>query len=175
MHMRSLETPDGVFSIQQLTVSDLAMFKSIRLESLKREPNVFGSSYEKERAMSDDEWLRRLTDTSSAYFVLKVCADVVGITGILTSCNDPTQAIFIASYIRREYRRKGASTLLYGARLDWATERGFAEIVVSHRASNVSSKWANQKHGFKYTHSEPHTWNDGKTEDNVFYKLKLSK
>jgi hypothetical protein len=73
--------------------------------------------------MTDSEWLDRLNNKGSAYFALKVGADIVGLTGILTNKDNPTQAIL--------------------------------------------------KHGFTYTHSEPHTWNDGKTEDNVVYKLKL--
>jgi GNAT superfamily N-acetyltransferase len=168
-----VHTPERIFSTQQLTASDLAIFKSIRLEALQKEPHVFGSNFKYESEMTDDEWLGRLHDKSSAYFVLKVGSDVVGLTGVVTSHEDPTQAIFIASYIQEAYRRKGGSKLLYAARLDWARANGFAEVVVSHRASNVSSKCANQKHGFEYTHSEPHTWNDGKTEDNIFYKLKL--
>jgi RimJ/RimL family protein N-acetyltransferase len=162
-----------IFFAQQLTVSDVEIFKSIRLEALQKEPHVFGARFDTESQMTNSEWLDRLVNEGSAYFALKDGPDVVGLTGIITSRDKPTQAILIASYIRQEYRRKGGSELLYKARLDWARAQGFAEVVVSHRASNESSKFANQKHGFEYTHRQAHTWNDGVTEDNVFYKLIL--
>lgn len=171
--MQSFEPRREIFSTVRLNSSDLESLKSIRLEALKKEPNVFGSSFERESQMTDGEWLDRLGNKGSAYFALKVGADIIGLTGILTNKDNSIQAILIASYIREEYRGRGGSELLYIARIDWARENGFSEIIVSHRASNISSKMANQKHGFVYTHSEPHTWNDGKTEDNVFYKLKL--
>jgi RimJ/RimL family protein N-acetyltransferase len=171
--MLSLDALKEIFSTQRLKKSDLECLKSIRLESLKKEPNVFGSTFESESQMTDGEWLDMLGNKSCAYFVLKVGADIVGLTGIYTNKDNKAQAKLFGSYIREEYRGRGGSELLYKARLDWAKENGFTEVIVSHRASNISSKMANQKHGFEYTHSEPHTWNDGKTEDNVFYMLTL--
>ncbi len=162
-----------MFTIQQLFKDDLETFKSIRLEALRSEPKYFGSSFEVESQFGDTDWLGRLTDTNQAYFALRVGTSVVGLTGILTDRGNPSRAILIASFIRSEYRRMGGSALLYRARLDWAVQKGFAEIVVSHRASNEASRIANQKHGFVFTHTEPHIWNDGESEDNVFYKLEL--
>jgi len=171
--MVSPDTRKQNFSIQQLKERDLELFKSLRLEALLMEPHLFGSTFEREGAMSDEEWLTKLRDPSCAFFVLMSGDESVGLTGILTSRENPKQAILIASYIREEHRRKGGSSFLYEARLDWARKKGFSEVIVSHRASNESSKRANQKHGFEYTHSEPHTWNDGVVEDNVFYRLRL--
>jgi len=161
------------FSIQKLEEQDLEIFKSMRLESLFKEPYLFGSTFERESQMSDSEWLERLKDRSRAYFVLKLGDECVGLTGILTNRENLKQAILVASYIREEHRRKGGSSFLYESRLDWARNNGFSEVIVSHRASNESSRRANQKHGFEYTHSEPHTWNDGVVELNVFYRLQL--
>jgi GNAT superfamily N-acetyltransferase len=173
LHMASLEVKKEVFSISRLQGSDLEAFKSIRLEALQRVPEVFGATYAEESQMSDGEWLARLNNESSAFFALNFGRDIVGVTGILTNRDNPKQAILIASYIREEHRRKGGSELLYQARINWARERGFAEIIVSHRASNISSKMANQKHGFVFTHAESRTWNDGTVEDEVCYKLVL--
>jgi RimJ/RimL family protein N-acetyltransferase len=171
--MSSLDVRKQVFSTQQLTPTDVGIFKSIRLEALQKEPQVFGARFEDESKLPDSEWRARLDTRGSAYFVLKVGHNVVGLTGIVTRREDPSQALLIASYIRNEYRGKGGSVPLYEARLNWARANGFSEVIVAHRASNEASKRANQKHGFEYSHSEPHLWNDEVTEDNVFYKLKL--
>lgn len=161
------------FSTRKLGEGDLELFKAIRLEALLKEPHLFGSTFERESSMSDAEWLSKLRDSSCAYFVLTLGQECVGVTGILTSRENPNHAILIASYIREEYRRKGGSDFLYEARLGWARKNGFEEVLVSHRASNEASRRANQRHGFEYTHSKSHTWNDGVVEDEVSYRLRL--
>jgi RimJ/RimL family protein N-acetyltransferase len=171
--MASLNPRKEIFSISRLQGADFHEFKSIRLEALQRVPEVFGATYEEESKLSDQEWIARLENKGSAFFALKYRGEIVGVTGILTNRDDPSQGILIASYIREEHRLKGGSELLYEARLQWARERGLKEVIVSHRASNEASKNANKKHGFICTHKEPHTWKDGVVEDNVFYKLTL--
>ena len=66
--------------------------------------------------------------------------------------------------------------MMYKARINWAKEHPTIErIIVSHRASNVASKYANQKHGFVFTRTHEKVWSDGKTEDEVCYELKVEK
>jgi RimJ/RimL family protein N-acetyltransferase len=65
---------------------------------------------------------------------------------------------------------------MYLTRIDWAKHQPTVEkIIVSHRASNLSSKYANQKHGFVETHKHEKVWSDGMTEDEVYYELKLTR
>ncbi len=173
MTMFSTDISKHTFSTQHLGERDLELFKTIRLEALLKEPHLLGVTFEIESRMSDGEWLKRLRGPASAYFALKLGEECVGLTGIVTNRDNPKQAILIASYIREEHRRKGGSESLYKVRLEWARRHGFEEVRVSHRASNEPSRKANQKHGFEYTHSEPHTWNDGAVEDEVFYRLRL--
>ena len=171
--MQQLGPQRELFSIRQLGSEDLNIFKSIRLEALQKEPQFFGSNFERESGFTDQDWLSALTDKSRAYFALSADKLVVGVTGIFKNEQNPSQAILIASYIRSEYRRMGGSDLLYRARLNWARDNGFSEVIVSHRASNDASKRSNQKHGFQYSHSAPHVWNDGIAEDEVSYVLQL--
>lgn len=63
---------------------------------------------------------------------------------------------------------------MYQTRINWAKEHPTVEkIIVSHRASNLSSKYANQKHGFVLTHKIEKVWTDGATDDEIFYELKI--
>jgi hypothetical protein len=63
---------------------------------------------------------------------------------------------------------------MYEARLEWVKSRpAFERIIVSHRASNLASKYANQKHRFVFTRTHEKIWADGKTEAEVCYELKL--
>ncbi|MCB1024704.1 MAG: GNAT family N-acetyltransferase, partial [Acidobacteria bacterium] len=163
-------------TIKQIDTNDWEIFRDVRLRALKTDPAVFGSNFERESAQTEDEWKEPLATVDCAIFIIFRDDSPIGMTAIAVKREDPTRktAILWGSWLEPDSRRKGISKLMYQARLDWAKKHPDIEkIVVSHRASNHSSKFANQKHGFKYTHSESKTWHDGITEDDVHYELKI--
>ena len=81
--------------------------------------------------------------------------------------------VLSASYIRKEYRGQGISALFYQTRIDWARENGYTEVYVAHREGNDASRAANQKFGFKYTHTEQTVWPDGTQSNKLWYRLEL--
>jgi RimJ/RimL family protein N-acetyltransferase len=163
-------------SIRQLTADDWREFSQVRLKALKTDPLVFGSNYEKESQFTEADWRERLQANDSAVFMLFAEETPIGMTGVSVDRDDPTgkTAIFWGSWLESHFRGKGLSELMYKARLDWAKARPTVErIIVSHRASNLASKYANQKHGFAYTRTHEKLWSDGATEDEVCYELYL--
>ena len=59
-------------------------------------------------------------------------------------------------------------------RIAWARAHPTVErVLVSHRASNVASMRANQRHGFVLTGRAPCEWPDGTVDDEVCYELRL--
>jgi RimJ/RimL family protein N-acetyltransferase len=101
----------------------------------------------------------------------------IGITCVSVDRNDPTRktALLWGSWLAPRVRGRGLSELMYKTRINWAKEqRGVEKIIVSHRASNVASKFANQKHGFVLTHKAGKIWMDSTTEDEIFYELKIN-
>lgn len=110
---------------------------------------------------------------SCAYFGLYHGDECIGLTGVVEHKDNPQDTLLIASYIRKEHRGKGLSRMLYEARIVWAKENGYKRAIISHRASNVASKAANQKHGFVYTHAERKIWPDGIADDQLFYQFLL--
>jgi RimJ/RimL family protein N-acetyltransferase len=166
----------NVYTISQLTENEWRQFSQIRLKALRTDPLVFGSNYQKESLYSEDEWRNLLRGENSAIFMIYENGKPVGITGIAVDRNDPTYktAIMWGSWLKPEVRRKGLSEMMYEARINWAKEHSMVEkIVVSHRAANLSSKAANQKHGFSFKRTVPKVWMDGVTEEEVFYELKI--
>lgn len=100
----------------------------------------------------------------------------IGMTGVSVFRDDPTgkTAIFWGSWLEPDFRGAGLSDLMYKTRIKWAKEHpGIERIIVSHRASNLASKYANQKHGFVYTKTHEKIWADGATEGEICYELKL--
>jgi GNAT superfamily N-acetyltransferase len=162
-----------VYIIRQLTVADVTAYKAIRLEALQQEPGMFGNSYALESGYTDQHWLDRVSNPNGAIFGLYHTTELIGITAIIIDGEHPEEAYMTQSYIRKTHRGKGLSQLLYKARLEWARERELGRLLIGHRESNLISKAANQRHGFKYAYSAPRTWPDGCTEDMLYYTLEL--
>ncbi len=164
------------FFIRQLTEDDWRQFSGIRLKALETDPQVFGSNYELESKFTEEDWRSRLRSDDSAIYMIYAGETPFGMTGVSVFRDDPTgrTAIFWGSWLEPEFRRRGLSDLMYRTRLDWAKNHpGIERLIVSHRASNVASKYANQKHGFVFTRAHEKTWSDGLTEDEVYYELNL--
>ena len=164
-------------TIKQLIGDDWFAFSQIRLKALQTDPQVFGSNYERESQMTETEWRSRLQAKDNAIFLLYDKDMPIGMTAVSVDRDDPTgkTALLWGSWLAPEFRRKGFSELMYRTRIHWAKQQPTVErIIVSHRASNVSSKYANQKHGFVYTHKIVKVWTDGMTEEEIFYELKIN-
>ncbi len=162
--------------LKQLSVADWEIFRDIRLKALKSDPGVFGANFADSSKKTPREWQDMLRNPNTAVFVICDHADIIGLTAISIDKDDPTetQALLWASWLEPEYRGKGISNLMYQTRLDWAREHPTCEkITVAHRASNLVSKYANQKHGFVFTHLEQQQWPDGKIEESHCYELNI--
>lgn len=165
-------------TIEKLTERDWRVFSEIRLRALQNDPHVFGSNYEREARFSEIDWRSRLQAKDNAIFLLRDDETPIGITCVSIDRTDPTgkTALLWGSWLAPEARGKGLSKLMYQTRIEWALRHPAVEkIVVSHRASNLASQRANQKHDFVFTHEIKKTWIDGATENEVFYELKINR
>ena len=162
--------------IKQLTENDWREFSQVRLKALQTDPRVFGSNYEKESQMTEADWRSRLQAKDNAVFLIYENEMAIGMTAVSVDRDDPTKktGLLWGSWLAPHFRGKGLSELMYQTRIKWAKEQPTVEkIIVSHRASNLSSKYANQKHGFVLTHKTEKVWTDGVTEDEIFYELEI--
>ena len=165
--------PEPVYTIRCFLPEEVAAYKVMRLEALQTEPGMFGSNYAREAGFTDAQWLDRIINPKVACMGLYCDGELIGITGIITDTEQPELGHLVQSYIRKAYRGKGLTNILYKARIDWAQEHGIKRIEVGHRANNAPSIAATLKAGFKYKNSVSNTWPDGSTEDIVYYELAL--
>lgn len=165
------------FSIRQLDEDDWAEFSRIRLKALQTDSEVFASSYQKESQFTESYWRSRLRDENCAIFVVLENEMPIGITGVSANREDASgkTAVLWGSWLEPNARGKGLSNLMYQARINWAKNRNaFEKVVVAHRASNLASKYANQKHGFIKTHEEEMIWTNGEIDVLISYELRLT-
>lgn len=161
-------------SIKQIKENDWQELRSLRLKSLQFDPTVFGSNYQKESAYTEADWRKMLQNEDTAIFLLYEDDAPIGITGISVDRDDSAKkkAHLWGSWLEPHIRGKGISALLYQARIAWAKQHPTIEtILVSHRASNLSSMHANQKHGFVFTHKQDKVWPDDGHDEQLFYEL----
>src|SRR4051812_49197783 len=110
----------GDYTVRKLMPLDWKIFKAMRLEAARNEPNVFVRPFAEEAQTTDEEWQARLADNSRLYLGLFDHDDMIGLSGIALHSHDPSIGVMVASYIQNAHRGKGLSNLFYEARLDWA-------------------------------------------------------
>ena len=164
--------------VRALEREDWEIFRERRLEALRTEPGVFASSFERESALSPEEWRDRVSGPQKRMFGLFDDEQLVGITGVIADPEDPSgaTALLVASFIVPAYRGRRLSARLYEARLDWiAPQSGFTRVVVSHRLSNEPSRRAAARFGFAEVARAERCWPDGSFEDEVVLELPLER
>jgi RimJ/RimL family protein N-acetyltransferase len=160
----------GIYKIRQLLENEANLYKSMRLEAIKKEPAMFRCTNPAEVDLTDEQWLERVKDPR-AVFGLFANDELVGMTSILLLNNN--EGYMGQSYVRKEHRGQGLSSLFYKIRMTWALDHQLKRLSVSHRESNIISKAANQRFGFQYSRREACNWQDGTTEDVLYYILDL--
>jgi RimJ/RimL family protein N-acetyltransferase len=162
--------------IRKLAVEDWQEFRTIRLRALKTNQAVFGGTYEDAEQRATEHWKEMLSDKRHAFFCLYEQAKIIGLTGVFTWREDPTNetALFVMSFIEPDYRGKGLSKLFYEARIDWCLQQAhFTKILVGHREGNDASRRANQAFGFKLVSKKMDLWPDGSQDYLYEYELDL--
>jgi len=142
------------YSMRPFRPEEVMIYKAMRLDALQKEAGMFGANYAFELTLTDDQWMDRIVNPNSACYGLFYKDELIGITGIIIDKEHPDLGHLIQSYILKPHRGKGLSNMLY-------------------KASNLASKAASARFGFKYTHREGRSWPDGSTEDILYYELSL--
>ncbi len=162
--------------IHRLTPADWATYRSVRLQALSLDPQVFSSNHARESAWSRDEWQQRLSNPDVAVFGVYLEDRLVGMTGIAIDREDATHAVLWGSWLSPSVRGRRLSDAMYAARIDWAAGRpALVQINVSHRATNVPVRAAILKHGFRRVGTETRTWPDGTDDEEWIYARSLQR
>jgi len=166
----------GTISIRALDRDEWEAFRDLRVRAMQLHPGVFSLAREEILTWTPEDWRAEIAAPTHQIFGLFDGETLIGSTAAFTFRGDPsgTTALLAGSFIEPRYRGRGLSNELYKARLDWIRDSGrFCRVLVSHRASNETSRRANQRHGFVTTKTESRTWPDGVAEDEIFYELAL--
>lgn len=134
--------------VRALTENDLAIFKRIRLEALKKEPEAFASHYDDWTALEDDAWLARLTGgyAHGAF----VDGEIVGLIGLMPEQPKKMRhrGSIVMVYLRSNQRGTGLAHALLDTIVAKAKELGLAQLELSVSAENPAGIRFYEREGF---------------------------
>ncbi|CAN7741095.1 GNAT family N-acetyltransferase [Bradyrhizobium sp. LjRoot220] len=153
--------------IRRLEISDAALFRDLRLEALQKNPEAFGSTFEKERAqpLSWFEATLRAADIFGAF----LDGTLAGMAGYSAQENSKQahKGLLWTMYVRAAARHTGLGQKLVAAVLDHA--RGRVEMVqLTVVSENESARRLYRAMGFvEYGYEKRGLKHDGRYYDEV--------
>lgn len=167
--------------IRELTKSDAAGYRALRLRALKEYPTIFSSSYEVEREWSLDRFAERLADSSGATdaFMLGcfVGDDLVGSLGFFRFEGPKIQHIgrIVAVHVAAEHQGKGCGRAIVAAALERARQMpGVSIIQLTATTTNDRAISMYESFGFEICGTTPRAiLVDGEYIDEHLMVLKL--
>ncbi len=149
-----------MIAIERITRGNLPLFKLVRLNALGESPFAFGSTYAREAAFTDSEWLARLERWNGEKGVGFLAVDGgmgCGIAGALLDLEDPTRAQLVSMWTAPAQRRHGVGKLLVDAVVDWAKSRRIKTLTLMVVSTNGPAIRFYERLGFAKTgRTEPY-------------------
>lgn len=136
--------------IRRLQPADAAAYRTVRLDALRKHPEVFGSSYEEESQYSLDEFARFLSppDTALGAFV---AGRLVGISGLYVprKLKQQHKGHIVGVYVDAAHRRSGLARTLVEAAIAEARQARLRVVQLSVTVGNEAARRLYVRMGFQ--------------------------
>jgi RimJ/RimL family protein N-acetyltransferase len=162
--------------VRMLGPDDLAAFRRIRLEALRTEPAAFASTAADWEALSDDEWLARLT--SGPVFAAFRGNEAVGLMGLRRERSRKTahRATIIMVYVRQSERGTGVAAKLLRCLTEHARDIGVRQLELAVSAENPQAIRYYEREGFARIGRIPGGFlHDGKEVDEIMMARRIDR
>ncbi|MGH7648970.1 MAG: GNAT family N-acetyltransferase [Gemmatimonadaceae bacterium] len=140
--------------IAPVTLSNVAMFKDVRLRALLDTPTAFGSTYARECEVTDVEWIGRAERWDGERGIGFLAIDDgrgCGIAGSLIEDADRAMATLVSMWTAPTHRRRGVARQLVDRVMLWAAGRGAAEVQLMVTSNNAPAIAFYERLGFART------------------------
>jgi ribosomal protein S18 acetylase RimI-like enzyme len=150
--------------LESITPANALVFKEVRLRALKSDPTAFGSTYEKECRLLDEEWLRRSVRWSSAGSIGLLAFDGESPCGLIACYTEeetgdrtddtiafrvPQWGHVVSMWVDPGYRRAQVGSALIEGIVAWAAGRGLAELRLMVTSVNPGAMAFYERLGFE--------------------------
>jgi GNAT superfamily N-acetyltransferase len=143
--------PLGMVLVRETVIDDWQALRDIRLEALRDAPYAFGSSYEREAAFGEPDWLRRIARGGNFLaFIPEVSAsEPAGLIGGYPETADMVE--LVSMYVRPKARGRGVGEALVATVFGWALARDAKTVHLWVTESNSRARALYQRCGFSPT------------------------
>lgn len=149
-----------MITITPITPENVFSFKKVRLQALQESPSAFGSTYAREVAFPESEWLARVerwNGEKGVGFLAMNEKTACGIAGALLDPEDTSRAQLVSMWTAPSHRRTGVGRLLVNAILDWARQRNVKTLLLMVVSTNDAAIRFYERLGFAKTgRTEPY-------------------
>lgn len=122
-------------TIRRLRADEWRAYRDLRLRALADAPDAFGSTWERERHRSDEDWAERLAaGTDSPWSLPLVAQEGDALVGLAWGRIDPAApetAHLFQMWVAPENRGRGCAGRLLDAVVAWAREAGARRLLLS--------------------------------------------
>jgi GNAT superfamily N-acetyltransferase len=137
-------------AVRAIDVSAWRTLRDVRLAALQDAPRAFGSSYEREIAFTEDDWLSRITRGVSFFaYTGGPSSAPVGIVGALES--RPRAAELVSMWVHPQARGRGVGGALVETVLQWARAEGHDLVHLWVTEANNPARCLYERCGFALT------------------------
>jgi ribosomal protein S18 acetylase RimI-like enzyme len=147
--------------VRRLGPGDEDELRAVRLAALTADPDVFGSTLDRERGLGPADWTRRLTPPSTAFVVAEPAA---GMAWGVPDAADAAVAHLYGMWVRADLRGTGAADDLIGAVVAWTAEQGRSRLQLTVLVGNERAEALYVRHGFARTGTFESRPRDGREE-----------
>ena len=137
--------------VREVVADDWQALRDIRLAALRDAPYAFGSTYEREAAFAEADWLRRIASggTFLAYLPEVSASDPAGLAGGYPESPDTVE--LVSMYVPPRARGRGVGEALVAAVIDWARARNVTSVDLWVTETNKRARLLYERLGFTLT------------------------
>jgi GNAT superfamily N-acetyltransferase len=134
-------------SVRRLEPKDWKLLRDLRLQALSESPSAFGSTYEGERPLAEDDWRERLARPGRVSLFASLGDQPVGIAG--GYLGDEGYAEVVSMWVAPAARGRGVGDALVAQVLRWAREQDVREVRLWVTRGNDVAERLYERHGFE--------------------------
>jgi GNAT superfamily N-acetyltransferase len=140
----------AIVMVRAIAVSEWCVMRDVRLAALQDAPDAFGSSYEREIAFTQDDWLSRIS--RGANFLAYTGGQGSAPAGIVGAFEPrPCAAELVSMWVRPPARGHGIGRALVETVLQWARTEGHDLVHLWVTETNHPARRLYERCGFART------------------------
>jgi GNAT superfamily N-acetyltransferase len=131
---------------EEVTPEGWPAWRTIRLRSLRQDPDAFGSTHEREAAFDEATWRSRLDDTNGPSILAYADGEPVGLGA--GWCYQPGRLMVVAMWTEPAWRGRGVGRQVLDHVIGWGQERALL-IDLWVADTNPGARRLYERYGFR--------------------------